>query len=87
MRIGDGVKLIQGYWASCTNPKMLAQAKKDHRQHLEAIIKTGYTWGLDHQLPFEVSDYSRDDVQVIHSILFGKEKKSWRTQKKNTATR
>ena len=74
MRIGEGVKLIQNYWGNCTNPKMLAQAKKDHRQHLEEIIRTGYTWGLDHQLPFEVSDFTIGEVKTIHSILFSRER-------------
>ena len=82
MRIGEGVKLIQTYWTNCTNPKMLAQAKKDHRQHIEEMIRSGYTWGLDHQLPFEIGVYSRGELKAIHSILFSKDRK-YRTKNRS----
>ena len=81
MRIGDGVRLIQEYWNSCTDKEMLKRARIDHQQHLKEIMNRGYSWGLDHQLPFNDDAYSIHDIKVIYSILFSRQKKG-RTKRK-----
>ncbi len=75
MRIGDGIRLIQEYWNSCTDDLMLKSARDDHRQHLNDIIKKGYSWGLGHQLPFDGTSFGKNEIKTIYSILFHRQRK------------
>ena len=61
----SAIKATRKYWSNCKFDRLITEAKKDHRQALNEIIKVGYTWGLKHPLPF---DWERLDVTEIISV-------------------
>ena len=56
---------VEEYLKNCISDEMKSEAVKDFRTQLKDIIKQGYTWGARHAIPFDVNEYSKDDLKKI----------------------
>ena len=68
--IRQAVKTTRQYWHNCTFNRLKEEAKDDHRQALNEIIKKGYTWGLKHPLPFDWSQFDVGEIVAVRNTLF-----------------
>ena len=66
------IRSIRRYWENCKFDKLKDEAMKDHKQALNEIIKSGFTWGLKHQLPFNWQELSKSDIISIRNSLYPK---------------
>jgi len=63
---------IKNYIENCPTDKMKKAAKEDFCAAIDEVIKVGYTWGRQHQLPFEVgtlSKMSKKDLYKLSNML------------------
>lgn len=74
MRYSDSVRMAirstRSYWKGCIFDRLKTEAMKDHKRALNEIIKSGYTWGLKHQLPFEWESLKRAEIISIRNSLY-----------------
>ena len=46
---------MKNYIENCPTVDMKEAAREDFKAAVDEVIKVGYTWGRQHQLPFEIN--------------------------------
>tara|TARA_E500000331_G_scaffold312903_1_gene321183 strand:+ start:1055 stop:1270 length:216 start_codon:yes stop_codon:yes gene_type:complete len=66
MSVFEAMAKIEKYLTHCPSNKTRIEAKKDFALAIKEIIEIGYTWGRNHQVPF---DYSNLDLNDLNRLL------------------
>ena len=72
MSVFDAMTMMKTYLRNCPTQEMKDSAKQDFIDAINEISNRGYTWGRQHQLPFEVDDvrtFSEKDLRKLANML------------------
>jgi hypothetical protein len=72
MSVFDAMARIKNYIENCPTNNMKKAAREDFFEAVNEVIKIGYTWGRQHQLPFEIdmlSKMPRRDLYKLSNML------------------
>ena len=59
---------IKKYIESCPTVDMKKAAQEDFKAAVDEVIHQGYTWGRQHQLPFEVNALTRLPKKDLYKL-------------------
>ena len=65
MSVFRAMAKIENYLTHCPSDKIRVEAKKDFASAIKEIMKNGYTWGRNHQVPFDYSRLNLDDLNRL----------------------
>ncbi len=69
MSIFKAMAKVETYLIHCPSDKDRNEATEDFISAINEIIQKGYTWGRNHQIPFDYKNLSRDDLSKILKFL------------------
>ena len=59
---------MKNYIENCPTVDMKEAAREDFRAAVDEVIKVGYTWGRQHQLPFEIDTLTRMSKKDLYKL-------------------
>ncbi len=59
---------MKNYIENCPTVDMKEAARKDFKAAVDEVIKVGYTWGRQHQLPFEIDTLTRMSKKDLYKL-------------------
>jgi len=59
---------MKNYIANCPTVDMKKAAQEDFKAAVEEVIHKGYTWGRQHQLPFEINTLTRMSKKDLYKL-------------------
>ena len=59
---------MKNYIENCPTVDMKQAAREDFKAAVDEVIKQGYTWGRQHQLPFEVTALTRMPKKDLYKL-------------------
>ena len=59
---------MKNYIENCPTADMKEAAREDFKAAVDEVIKVGYTWGRQHQLPFEINTLTRMSKKDLYKL-------------------
>ena len=68
MSVFNVMAKMKNYIENCPTVDMKKAAREDFRAAVDEVIKVGYTWGRQHQLPFEIHTLTRMSKKDLYKL-------------------